>query len=79
MNEAMLIFVYPYFQFCLHAEAVMVARFSFIIGDNTEKVWAHRFFAKQKQTCQRHEKWQLRWAFFLLSGIKVLRPDQKEK
>ena len=27
----MLIFVSPYFQFCLRAEAVMVARFSFVI------------------------------------------------
>ena len=31
MNEAMLIFVSPYFQFCLRAEAVMVPRFSFVI------------------------------------------------
>ena len=31
MNEAMLIFVFPYFQFCLRAEAVMAERFSFII------------------------------------------------
>ena len=31
MNEAMLIFVSPYFQFCLRAEAVMGARFPFVI------------------------------------------------
>ena len=31
MNEAMLIFVYPYFQFCLRAEAVMAAHFSLVI------------------------------------------------
>ena len=31
MNEAVLIFVSPYFQFCLLAEAVMAARFSFVI------------------------------------------------
>ena len=31
MSEAMLIFVYPYFQFCLRAEAVMAAHFSFLI------------------------------------------------
>ena len=31
MNEAMLLFVSPYFQFCLRAEAVMAARFSFVI------------------------------------------------
>ena len=30
MNEAMLIFVSPYSQFCLRAEAVMAARFSFV-------------------------------------------------
>ena len=31
MSDAMLIFVSPYFQFCLRAEAVMVALFSFVI------------------------------------------------
>ena len=31
MSDAMLIFVSPYFQFCLRAEAVMAARFSFVI------------------------------------------------
>ena len=31
MNETMLIFVSPYFQFCLRAEAVMAPRFSFAI------------------------------------------------
>ena len=31
MNDAMLIFVSPYFHFCLRAEAVMAARFSFVI------------------------------------------------
>ena len=31
MNDAKLIFVSPYFQFCLRAEAVMVALFSFVI------------------------------------------------
>ena len=31
MNEAMLIFVSPYFQFCLCAEAVMATRLSFVI------------------------------------------------
>ena len=31
MIEATLIFVSPYFQFCLRAEAVMAARFSFVI------------------------------------------------
>ena len=30
MNEAMLIFVSPCFPFCLRAEAVMAARFSFV-------------------------------------------------
>ena len=30
MSDAMLTFVSPYFQFCLHVEAVMVARFSFL-------------------------------------------------
>ena len=28
-------------------------------GDNTEKIWVHQIFPKQKQTCQRHVKWQL--------------------
>ena len=36
MNEAMLIFVSLYFQYCLCAEAVMAARFSFIIEGITE-------------------------------------------
>ena len=36
MDEAMLIFVSPYFQYCLRAEAVMAARFSFIIEGITE-------------------------------------------
>ena len=31
MNDAKLIFVSPYFQVCLRAKAVMVARFSFVI------------------------------------------------
>ena len=31
MSDAMLIFVSPYFQFCLRVEAAMVARFSFAI------------------------------------------------
>ena len=31
MNDAKLIFASPYFQFCLPAEAVMAARFSFVI------------------------------------------------
>ena len=31
MSDAVLIFVSAYFQFCLRAEAVMVAHFSFII------------------------------------------------
>ena len=31
MNDAMLIFASPYFQFCLRAEAVMPVRFSFVI------------------------------------------------
>ena len=31
MNETMLVFVSPYFQFCLRAEAVMAAHFSFVI------------------------------------------------
>ena len=31
MNDAKLIFVSPYFQFCLRAEAVMAARFFFVI------------------------------------------------
>ena len=31
VNEAVLIFVSPYFQFCLHAETVMAAHFSFVI------------------------------------------------
>ena len=31
MHEAKLIFVSPYLQFCLRAEAVMAARFSFVI------------------------------------------------
>ena len=30
-----------------------------LAGDNTKKIWAHRFFAKQKQTCQMHKKWRL--------------------
>ena len=36
MNEAMLIFVSPSFQYCLRAEAVMAARFSLIIEGITE-------------------------------------------
>ena len=31
MNDAVLIFVSPYFQFCLRAEAVMAAHFSFVM------------------------------------------------
>ena len=31
MNDAKLIFVFPYFHFCLHAKAVMVAHFYFVI------------------------------------------------
>ena len=31
MNDAKLIFVSPYFQFCLRAEVVMVVHFSFVI------------------------------------------------
>ena len=31
MNDALLIFVSPYFQICLRAEAVMAARFCFVI------------------------------------------------
>ena len=31
MSDAMLIFVCPYFQFCLCMEAVMVVRLSFVI------------------------------------------------
>ena len=31
MNGAKLIFVSPYFQFCLRAEAVIAAHFSFVI------------------------------------------------
>ena len=31
MSDAILIFVSPYFQFCLCAEAVMAALFSFVI------------------------------------------------
>ena len=31
MSDAMLIFVSLYFQFCLRAEAVMAARFPFVI------------------------------------------------
>ena len=31
MSNAKLIFVSPYFQFCLRAEAVMAAHFSFVI------------------------------------------------
>ena len=31
MHEAKLIFVSPYFQFCLRVEAVMAVRFSFVI------------------------------------------------
>ena len=31
MNDAKLIFVSPYFQFCLHVEAVIAAHFSFVI------------------------------------------------
>ena len=31
MSDAMLIFACPYFQFCLCAEAVLMARFSFVI------------------------------------------------
>ena len=30
MSDSLLIFVSPYFRFCSHAEAVMVARFSFV-------------------------------------------------
>ena len=36
MNEAMLIFISPYFQFCLCIEAVMAARFSFVIEEIKE-------------------------------------------
>ena len=36
MNDANLIFVSPYFQFCLHAEAVMAARLSFAIKEMKE-------------------------------------------
>ena len=31
MSDAMLIYVLPYFQFCLPAEALMAACFSFVI------------------------------------------------
>ena len=31
MSDAMLIFASPYFQFCLRAEAVLTACFSFVI------------------------------------------------
>ena len=31
MNETILIFVSPYFEFSLHAKAVMAVRFSFVI------------------------------------------------
>ena len=31
MNDAKLIVAFPYFKFCLRAEAAMVARFSFVI------------------------------------------------
>ena len=31
MNDAMLIFVSPYFQFCLRDKAVMATRFFFVI------------------------------------------------
>ena len=36
MNDAKLIFVSPYFQFCLRAEALMAARFSFAIEEIKE-------------------------------------------
>ena len=42
MNEAMLIFVSPYFQLCLRAEAVMAARFSFVFEGIKETLeWFH--------------------------------------
>ena len=36
MNDAKLIFVFSYFQFCLRAETVMAARFSFVIEGTKE-------------------------------------------
>ena len=39
MNDAKLIFVSRYFQFCLRAEAVMAACFSFIIEEIKETEW----------------------------------------
>ena len=42
MSDAKLIFVSPYFQFCLPAEAVMVARFLFLIERIKETLeWFH--------------------------------------
>ena len=38
MNDAKLIFVSPFFQFRLRAEAVMAARFSFVIEGIKEKL-----------------------------------------
>ena len=39
MNDVMLIFVSLYFQFCLRAEALMVAHFSLVIEGIKETEW----------------------------------------
>ena len=45
--------------FVLHySKQLMICR-SNLQGIIQKNIWAHRFFAKQKQTCQRHKKWQL--------------------
>ena len=36
MNDAKLIFVSPYFQFCLHTEVIMAAQFFFIVEEIKE-------------------------------------------
>ena len=57
MNEAMLIFVSPYFQFCLRAEAVMAARFSFVIEGITETLEWFQKECKEGSCMQSSQFW----------------------